>query len=170
MGDGQADWLSSISEKHLRALQRFVRRLTSDAFLVDEVVQLTLMRAWEHPDIRVRSDLEIRAWLFVVAKNALVDSFRSAFHRHEFDMDELPETPSTDELEQLLTSWLVSDALNDLSQEHRDVLQHFYFQGETTAEISRALGIPEGTVKSRLHYALRSLKAALLARDVVSGS
>lgn len=169
MADGQSDWLSTIRDDHLRALRNFVRRLTSDAFLVDEVVQLTLLRAWEHPDMRGRSELEIRAWLFVVAKHALVDSFRSAFHRHELDVDELPETSSADELEHVLTSWLVTDALKELSPEHRDVVEHFYFQGETTAEISRALAIPEGTVKSRLHYALRSLRSALLARDVASG-
>ncbi|NJC23501.1 RNA polymerase sigma-70 factor (ECF subfamily) [Arthrobacter pigmenti] len=170
MGNGQADWLSSINDNHLRALRGFVRRLTGDAFLVDEVVQLTLLRAWEHPVMRGRTEMEIRAWLFAVARNALVDSFRCAFRRHEFDVDVLPETASNDDVEQLLTSWLVSDALSELTPEHRDVVLHFYFRGETTAEISRALAIPEGTVKSRLHYALRSMKAALLARDVVSGS
>lgn len=170
MGRGEADWLSIISDNHLRALRRFVRRLTGDAFLVDEVVQLTLLRAWEHPVMAGRSDLEIRAWLFAVARNVLVDTFRSAFRRHEFDVDVLPETASKDDVEQLLTAWLVTDALNELSPEHRDVVMHFYFRGETTAEISRSLAIPEGTVKSRLHYALRSMKTALLAKDVASGN
>ncbi|WP_299167326.1 sigma-70 family RNA polymerase sigma factor [uncultured Arthrobacter sp.] len=167
MADGQPDWLSLIRDNHLRPLRRFVRRLTSDAFLADEVVQLTLLRAWEHPVMHGRSELEIRAWLFVVARNILVDSFRSGFRRHELDVDEVPDTPSDDEVEQLLTSWLLTDALNGLSPEHRDVVLHFYFRGETVAEISRALSIPEGTVKSRLHYALRSLKNALLAQDAV---
>lgn len=166
MADGQADWLHTIRDNHLRPLRRFVRRLTQDDFLADEVVQLTLLRAWEHPVMRGRNELEIRAWLFVVARNLMVDSFRTAFHRHELDVDVLPETPSQDEVEQLLTSWWLTDAMNGLSPEHRDVVLLFYFRGETTAEISRALSIPEGTVKSRLHYALRSLKTALLAQDV----
>lgn len=169
MAEGQTDWLSLIRDNHLRPLRRFVRRLTPDAFLADEVVQLTLLRAWEHPVMRGRSELEIRAWLFVVARHILTDSFRSGFRRHEFDVEQVPETPSDDEVEQLLTSWLLTDAVNDLSPEHRDVVLHFYFRGETTAEISRALAIPEGTVKSRLHYALRSLRNALVARDAASG-
>ncbi|WP_309072592.1 sigma-70 family RNA polymerase sigma factor [Arthrobacter sp.] len=169
MAEGQPDWLSVIRDNHLRPLRRFVHRLTPDAFLADEVVQLTLLRAWEHPVMRGHTELEIRAWLFVVARNILVDSFRSGFSRHELDVDEVPDTPSRDEVEQLLTSWLLTDALNELSPEHRDVVLHFYFRGETVAEISRSLSIPEGTVKSRLHYALRSLKSALLARDVVPG-
>lgn len=170
MAEKQAEWLSVIRDHHLRALRRFVRRLTSDVFLADDVVQLTLLRAWEHPVMRGHSELEIRAWLFVVARNILTDSYRSGFRRHEFDVDELPEVPSDDDVEQLLTSWLLTDALNELSPDHRDVVLHFYFRGETAAEIARALSIPEGTVKSRLHYALRSLRNALAARDVASGS
>lgn len=170
MAEGQAEWLSVIRDHHLRALRRFVRRLTSDVFLADDVVQLTLLRAWEHPVMRGHSELEIRAWLFVVARNILTDSYRSGFRCHEFDVDELPEVPSDDDVEQLLTSWLLTDALNELSPDHRDVVLHFYFRGETAAEIARALSIPEGTVKSRLHYALRSLRNALAARDVASGS
>ena len=56
---------------------------------------------------------------------------------------------------------LISDALARLTPEHRAVVQRSYFQGWTTAQIAADLGIADGTVKSRLHYALRSLRHAL---------
>jgi len=56
---------------------------------------------------------------------------------------------------------LVVAALRTLSEEHRDVVLECYFRGSTVAEAARTLGIPPGTVKSRTHYALRSLKLVL---------
>ncbi|WP_028280347.1 sigma-70 family RNA polymerase sigma factor [Arthrobacter sp. H5] len=166
MGIGQAEWLRSISNDHTFALRRFVARLTGDQALVDDVVQLTMLRAWEHPVMLDHSEGEVRAWLFAVARNLVIDSFRSPPHRHEFGVENVPETAGADPTDQILDAWLVADALSCLSPQHRDVVLHFYFHGDTMAEISRSLRIPEGTVKSRLHYALRAMKTALQAKDV----
>jgi hypothetical protein len=56
---------------------------------------------------------------------------------------------------------LLSDALAQLSAEHRAVIRRSYYQGWTTAQIAADLDIAEGTVKSRLHYAARALRLAL---------
>ncbi len=56
---------------------------------------------------------------------------------------------------------MVADALTKLSEEHRAVLLECYYRGLPVAEAARHLGVPEGTVKSRTHYALRALRLAL---------
>lgn len=56
---------------------------------------------------------------------------------------------------------MVAEALTRLSDDHRGVLLECYYRGRSVAEASRLLGIPEGTVKSRTHYALRALRLAL---------
>ena len=56
---------------------------------------------------------------------------------------------------------LIGDALAQLSPEHRGVVRRSYYQGWTTAQIAEDLQIAEGTVKSRLHYALRALRLIL---------
>lgn len=56
---------------------------------------------------------------------------------------------------------LLSTALAQLSEEHRAVVRRAYYQGWTTNQIAEDLGIPEGTVKSRLHYAVRALRLGL---------
>jgi RNA polymerase sigma-70 factor, ECF subfamily len=68
----------------------------------------------------------------------------------------------------MLQSWVVADAVGTLSAEHRDVLLETYYRGRSVAEAARRLGIPEGTVKSRTHYALRALRLALEERGVVT--
>ena len=56
--------------------------------------------------------------------------------------------------------------LSERPIEHRAVIVHAYYGGRSTAEIARELGIPEGTVKSRMHYGLRALKLALQEKGV----
>jgi RNA polymerase sigma-70 factor (ECF subfamily) len=60
-----------------------------------------------------------------------------------------------------LNRLLIGDALARLTPEHREVVRRSYFLGCTTAQIAAELGIADGTVKSRLHYALRALRLAL---------
>ena len=66
----------------------------------------------------------------------------------------------------VLDRWLISDALSSLSSEHRAVIVSAYYEGRSVADISSRLRIPEGTVKSRLHYGLRSLKLILQEKGV----
>jgi RNA polymerase sigma-70 factor (ECF subfamily) len=56
---------------------------------------------------------------------------------------------------------VVADAITQLSSDHRAVLLECYYRGRSVAEAARRLGVPEGTVKSRTHYALRALRLAL---------
>ena len=70
-------------------------------------------------------------------------------------------TAPTTSTDQLLLSWVVAEALTRLSPEHRAVLLECYYRGRPVAEAAARLGVPEGTVKSRTHYALRALRLAL---------
>ena len=63
--------------------------------------------------------------------------------------------------DRLLLSWVVAEALTQLSPDHRAVLLECYYRGRPVAEAARRLGVPEGTVTSRTHSALRALKLAL---------
>jgi RNA polymerase sigma-70 factor (ECF subfamily) len=63
--------------------------------------------------------------------------------------------------------WILADALKSLSAEHRNVIVRSYYLGQTVADIAEREQIPPGTVKSRLHYALRALRNALQERGVV---
>ena len=72
-----------------------------------------------------------------------------------------PRWGQDDRTDQLLLSWVVAEAITRLSEEHRAVLLECYYRGRPVAEAAERLGVPEGTVKSRTHYALRALRLAL---------
>src|ERR1700712_2676664 len=166
MGNEQADVLRSLHDEYAPALYRFVLRQTNDRQWAEDVVQETLFRAWRSTSILQNTDESVQAWLFTVARNLVIDEWRSARSRHEIATDTVPERAKADHTDAVLQAWLVSDALTDLTREHREVLVHSYYGGKTGAEIAEHLQIPDGTVKSRLHYALRALRLTLQEKGV----
>lgn len=157
----EAALMRQLHDEHAPALWRFCLRLVdNDPGHAEDVVQETLLRAWRHRDVLESRPPAMRAWLFTVARNIVIDEWRSARSRRETPVADVPDDGS-DDTDQILLSWVVADAFTRLSQDHRQVLLECYYRGRSVAETARLLGVPEGTVKSRTHYALRALKLAL---------
>ncbi|HEX5145084.1 MAG TPA: sigma-70 family RNA polymerase sigma factor [Mycobacterium sp.] len=156
--------LRVLYDEHAGALWRYAVRLTGDRARAEDVVQETLLRAWQHPEVTSDGERSARAWLFTVARHLIIDDARSARSRREstcLDSDKTPEPAGVDEVNTALDRLLLGDAMAALSIEHRAVIRRAYYLGWTTAQIADDLEIPEGTVKSRLHYAVRALRLTL---------
>ncbi len=143
-----------------------MRRLTGDDELSRDVVQEALLRAWRNPKVLDQGEAAARAWLYTVARNVVIDERRSARARREVGLERVPERARSDPSDSALDSWLVADVLAQLTPEHRAVIVRSYYMGQSVAELAAALDLPEGTVKSRLHYGLRALRLALEEKGV----
>jgi RNA polymerase sigma-70 factor, ECF subfamily len=161
---GDEDLLRALHDEHGEALFAHALRLTGgDRQRAEDLVQETLVRAWQHPEALDPERGSVRAWLFTTARNLAIDAWRRRSSRvGEVITDAPPETPVVmDETERAVETWLVAEALSRLSRPHREVLVECFYQGRSVAEAATELGVPPGTVKSRTHYALRSLKLVL---------
>ena len=158
--------IRQLYARHAVALHGYVARFCPDRASADDIVQETFIRAWRHlPQLRA-DGLPVRPWLFRVARNLLIDADRAARSRPVTVQAETAEEGSDDTgLNQVLDRQLVADALRQLSPAHRAVLVEVFYGGDSVAKAARQLGIPHGTARSRLHYALLALRGRLDAHE-----
>jgi len=144
---------------HAGELYGFAVRSLGDSGLAEEAVQETFLRAWRAGD---RFDPQIgslRTWLFAILRNVVIDLGRARSVRPA--VAEGGIEPSVDPLDEALLAWQVEEAMRRIGDEHRRVLVETYYRARPYAEVAAELGVPEGTVKSRVYYGLRALRVAL---------
>jgi RNA polymerase sigma-70 factor, ECF subfamily len=161
--------IRQLYSHHAKALHAYVRRFCPDQASAEDIVQETFIRAWRHlPQLRA-DGRPIRPWLFRVARNLLTDADRAARSRPVTVPASSAEDRGDDAgLGQVLDRQLVCEALRHLSPAHRTVLVETFYRGGSTAAVARQLGIPKGTARSRLHYALDALRRHLQNQGVVA--
>lgn len=159
-----AEFLTAIDAAHGRAVRTYLRTHWRDPHQVEDLTQDVLMQAWRSVETLRRKDItdrEIRAWLLTTARRVLIDRWRAEQRRPATPLDRsdlLAFAPADEPLDRALDAWLVAEALDRLSPEHRAVVTELFYRDRTVAETAQLLGIPEGTVKSRSYYAVRALR------------
>jgi RNA polymerase sigma-70 factor (ECF subfamily) len=171
-----ADLLAAVAagdrDRPLRELyQRYAGRvyglgvqLLSDRGLAEELVQETFVRLWRSAGLYEPSRGSPATFIFTIARRLAIDLWRRPSSRAPDP--EQQAAPTEDQIERLVTRLGVRDALDSLSEAHRQVLELSYRDQLKQTEIAERLGIPLGTVKTRSHHALRLLKSELQRRDI----
>ncbi|GLY41800.1 RNA polymerase sigma factor SigL [Amycolatopsis sp. NBRC 101858] len=159
-----ADDLVPLLYKNFRAtLFSQVLALTNhDRQWTEDVVQETMIRAWQHSGTLEREPGMLRGWLLTVARRIVIDGWRNRKVRPQEVALEIPENAeSTDRADSSLAALTISRALSELDEKYQSVITETYLAGNTVRQAATILGIPEGTVKSRLYTAMRQLRKAL---------
>ena len=125
------------------------------------------MRAWR-ASARFDPTLgSLRGWLFAILRNAIIDqsrarSARPALTQAAASTQEAVVDGGTDaDIDAALLSWQVEEGLRRLTEEHRVAIVETYYRARPAAEVAASLGVPVGTVRSRLYYGLKALRLAL---------
>lgn len=147
---------------HRAPLIGFVLPLVNgDLQAAEDVVQETMLRGWQH-STELKHE-RAGSWLHAVARNIAISGYhrRRRSRPREVPLDENTLPHVGDEADRMPDVWLLGAALNSLNPAQRVVITELFYQRRTVAEVAEMLGIPEGTVRSRCFYGLRSLRRAL---------
>jgi RNA polymerase sigma-70 factor (ECF subfamily) len=151
--------LRALYDRHFDWLTMRLARRCSDRNVVDEVVQDTFLAVWRGAK-RFRGEGQVAAWIWGIGIRRLLDRFRRR-QVLQIDYRPLPQ-PSAEELVLMgLEHGDLARILEALSPDLRAVLRATVLDGLSTREAAVLLGIPQGTVKTRLQRARRELREAL---------
>lgn len=165
-GDDRA--LSAVYDQHADLVFGLARRVTRDEQLARDITQEVFTYLWELPD---RVDLtrgSLRAYLAVVTHRRAVDEIRRSERRARTEAAappvEVEDGPEIGVVDAATRDWChnrLAAGLAQLPAEQRAAVELAYFDGLTYKQVARALGIPEGTAKSRLRLAMTKLRTLL---------
>lgn len=144
-------------ERHSDRVFRFALSLTRSPHLAEEVLQETMMAAWKGAR-KFKGHSKVTTWLLGIAKNQAYNLLR-----REERGRRLPETldPVADPAGEAEMAVRVERALDTLPEAQREVLHLVFYENLTVRETAELLGVPEGTVKSRMHHARKRLAEEL---------
>jgi len=156
---GQADLAAfrELYDRHADRVYRFALSRVRRSHLAEEVLQETMFAVWKQAD-RFCGRSKATTWILGIARNQA-----HAILRREKKGERLPEEPASepDPAETAEIDVRVQRALAGLSAEHREALHLVFYEEMSLADAAAVLGVPEGTVKSRLFYARKALAEEL---------
>jgi RNA polymerase sigma-70 factor (ECF subfamily) len=166
--------LAQIYDDYSATVYGLALRITGNRGAAEEITQEIFVRLWEQPDSYDPARGGLRPWLATIARRRAVDWLRRSGRQHERvkkmarerwrDVDSAEDTAISNAVDVA-----VRTAVEQLPEPNRRVLLLAYYGGLTYSGVARALGIPEGTVKSRMRTALQRLAANLAAAGVHGG-
>ena len=167
---GQVDAISELYDRYGRMVYSLALNSLGDAPVAEEIVQDVFMRVWEKADTYDARIAKVSTWLTSITRHRVIDEFRRSKRRldktgislTELSLSDSLYSPGPEEETELsLQNKFVREALNTLSPGEREALALAYFKGYSQSEIAQRLGIPLGTVKTRIRMAMQKLRLVL---------
>lgn len=143
-------------------IKAYMLKLGTENSLADELAQETLLTVWRKAEQFDRSKASPSTWIFTIARNLRIDAFRK-LNRPELDPEDpalIPEAEEAadDRVGRLERAKIIRAALKDLNAEQAEVIRLSFFEDKSHSVISEELGVPLGTVKSRLRLAFGRIR------------
>lgn len=168
---GDEDAFAHLVARYERALFNYLLHMTQDEALTADLMQETWLHVWQHAR-RYDATRPFLTWVYRIAHHCCIDALRGRQHSappatHTTRQAPAPASQRDEPQEVLLcqeTVAAVHAAIQTLPAPHRAVLILRYYHGLSYQEISDIVQCSLGTVKSRLHYAVRHLQRLLVTR------
>ncbi|MCC7250966.1 sigma-70 family RNA polymerase sigma factor [Hyphomicrobium sp.] len=169
---GDREALKDIYGRHHMRIYRFLVRMTGNEGMAEDIMNEVFLAAWQGAS-RYEGRSAPLTWLLSIAHNKAASRMRkrqaaTALLDAAADVADLADTPDI-VAQKEDKGRLIRQCMDALSSEHRTIVDLVYYQERSVAEAAEILGIPEGTVKTRMFHARKKLSELLAARGVDRG-
>lgn len=161
--DGEDDAVKTILEMYGGAVKSIALRVLRNETLAEDTTQDVFVALWQAPEKYDSGRGSLRTFLVTLAHRRAVDAVRSEQSRFRRE-EKVPQDVAgsiDDEVWSRSVSESVRRAVEELNEGERDAIKLAYFGALTYVEVAKQLGVPEGTVKSRIRSGMRKLSLAL---------
>jgi RNA polymerase sigma factor (sigma-70 family) len=155
---GDADAWRELVERYSRYVYAITQAFRLAEHDAEDVYQETFARAYERLHT-LRNDEALRPWLASLTRRLCIDKLRAS--SREQVVDEPDVEPVDDSLDELAEAFAVHEALAELPEHCREILDRFFARDESYRTIATALDLPSGTIASRISRCLARLKDRL---------
>jgi len=159
---GNEQAMGQLYELYSSLVYSVALRVLGDSAGAEDALQDVFMQLWRNPDAFDSKRGNLPAWLSVIARNRAIDLLRK--RRPETDWNDVIvsiDSSLTNEAERHRAMEKIRDVLNAMPAPQRSALEMAFFEGLTHQEISKKIGDPLGTVKTRIRTGLLALRKAL---------
>ncbi|MBY8909015.1 sigma-70 family RNA polymerase sigma factor [Salinicoccus roseus] len=163
---GDRNALESLYMNYEKLLFSYAYKMTSDREMSEEIVQDVFVKVWQKKGAYDARKGRLSTWLITLTRHSSIDILRrQKIQSYEYDeRDDVDSSqnerrsPVEDAVEAGEDKEMITHAISDLDYEQQRIINLFYFKSSSHSQIAEKLGLPLGTVKSRIRLALRHLK------------
>lgn len=158
------DAFNYLYENYAGALYTIINQIVPDKETASDVLQEVFVNIWRKINTYDSAKGRLFTWMLNIARNAAIDKVRSKGYRENLRNQQMPENENTGlamSANQGVTDVGLKKVLMKMNEEYRRLIDLSYFQGFTHEEIAKMLGIPLGTVKTRIRTAISQLRSMI---------
>ena len=161
---GDKPALQALYLRHKVRVYRFVLRLSGDAALAEDIVHEVFLDVWRQAD-GFKAKSRVSTWILAIARHKALSALRSRPEQHLDERAANAIADSADDAEMITEQqdrgMIVRKCLSQLSAIHREVLDLVYYHEKSIKEVAQIVGVPTGTVKTRMFYARKRMENLL---------
>lgn len=149
-----------LYDNYAPALFGVILRVVRSRELAEQVLQDTFVKAWRFGSQYDRAKGRLFTWLLNIARNTAIDATRTGHFKHYAKTDDIQSLAHRESGDSLNPEHIgLRQLVGQLDEKYRVLIEKIYFEGYTQQEVEEELGIPLGTVKTRLRYAIQALRS-----------
>jgi RNA polymerase sigma-70 factor, ECF subfamily len=153
--------VAELYRRYGKRLYRFGVQALGDNGLAEEMVQEAFVRLWRTAGRFDAAKSSVGTYLYVIARSVAADIRKRPSSRPLLPVEDAEVAAQPDGVDKIVDSLVVREALESISPDHAQVLQLAHDDGLTQSQIAERLGLPLGTVKTRMFHGIRAMRAAL---------